>query len=175
MMATMNILRTCCLNTIWKPIAGNKQMKVNIPKKAVKLKVGFTGTQKGMTQAQKEKIRELLVGLIQAFEIIELHHGDCIGADEDAYKISDYLLSVRTVAHPPANKKKRAFTYSNEILEALPYLVRNKKIVDETDLLIAAPDSKEEKLRSGTWSTIRYAQKCGELIVLVYPDGTRGE
>ena len=42
----------------------------------------------------------------------------------------------------------------------MPYLERNKNIVNAVDFIIAAPDG-PEKVRSGTWSTVRYAKKVG--------------
>ena len=51
-----------------------------------------------------------------------------------------------------------------------PYLERNKDIVDETGLLIATPKG-EEIVRSGTWSTIRYARKNHKKIIIIMPNG----
>ena len=53
-----------------------------------------------------------------------------------------------------------------------PYLDRNKDMVRETAWLIAAPAEPEEQLRSGTWSTIRFARKLGKPVFLIFPDGT---
>ena len=50
------------------------------------MKIGFTGTQKGMTTAQAYSFIELISGM----EIDEFHHGDCIGADYNAqYNLFD--------------------------------------------------------------------------------------
>lgn len=38
--------------------------------------------------------------------------------------------------------------------------------------MIATPSSKEEELRSGTWSTVRYARKLRRPVTLIYPDGS---
>ena len=127
------------------------------------MKMGFTGTRKGMTNAQKLQVTEWLLG--QA----ELHHGDCIGADEQAHRIA-YRNLIITI-HPPSDEKQRAFCTGADIVrEPAPYLARNHSIVDETDILVAAPDS-PEKLRSGTWATIRYARKMGKPLFIVMPDG----
>jgi hypothetical protein len=53
-----------------------------------------------------------------------------------------------------------------------PYLVRNKDIVIETASLIAAPADPVEQLRSGTWSTVRFARQRGKPVFLILPDGT---
>jgi predicted Rossmann fold nucleotide-binding protein DprA/Smf involved in DNA uptake len=48
-------------------------------------------------------------------------------------------------------------------------LERNKDIVSESDFLIAAPDSKKERLRSGTWATVRHARKLGKRVMILEP------
>ena len=43
-------------------------------------------------------------------------------------------------------------------------------------VLIAAPAEQEgERLRSGTWATVRYARRLGRRVVLVCPDGSLRE
>lgn len=123
------------------------------------MKIGFTGTQRGMTNSQKRKLGELLVSL----HATEFHHGDCIGADEQADAIARSLGIVPDI-HPPNDDKKRAFCHRrgpSRMHDPEPYLVRNKHIVNACDRLIAAPQTLVEELRSGTWSTVRYAKKTG--------------
>jgi hypothetical protein len=74
--------------------------------------------------------------------------------------------------HPPTNEKYRALKKSPFINDPRPYLDRNKDIVDASHMLIAIPNSPKEEERSGTWSTIRYAQKKGVPVMLIYPDGS---
>lgn len=135
------------------------------------MKVGFTGTQRGMEGKQQDRLLEIL----SSIKLLEFHHGDCIGADDQAhYLIGKYLKSkdICIVIHPPSDFKKRAWCKGSRIeREVKPYLERNKDIVDETDLLIACPKSDKEELRSGTWSTIRYARKQNKKVVLIYPNG----
>ena len=75
--------------------------------------------------------------------------------------------------HPPDNPTKRAFCFvpGDVIYEPKPYLIRNRDIVDQTDLTVAAPFEFEEQLRSGTWSTIRYAARIVKPLIVVLPDG----
>ena len=131
-----------------------------------KISFGFTGTQEGMTDSQKEAVYKLLVYASL------LHHGDCIGADSDAHTIAD-KLKVATVIHPPSNPSKRAFCNSDFICGEKSYLDRNHDIVNASENLIATPKESKEVLRSGTWATIRYCGKKnrGEYIV-IYPDGS---
>jgi hypothetical protein len=45
-----------------------------------------------------------------------------------------------------------------------PPLARDRDIVNAVEFLIAAPKSDDQTLRSGTWTTIRYARKTGKEI-----------
>ena len=134
------------------------------------MKLGFTGTQHGMTGAQCNALRRLLFSA-QGFIRSEFHHGDCIGADAEAHDVAE-LLGWKTIIHPPANNKKRAYKRAEVTLLPAPYLVRNRAIVNATEVLIAAPQQFTEQLRSGTWFTVRYAQKKKRKIYIVLPDGS---
>ena len=128
-------------------------------------KVGFTGTQEGMSYRQQEVVEVCLL------KCKELHHGDCIGADFDADEIA-HKLGLRVIVHPPINECKRSFCKFDEIHEAKDYLVRNRDIVDSSDFLLATPKEEiGEELRSGTWATVRYARKKNKLIYIVRPSG----
>jgi hypothetical protein len=129
--------------------------------KNFKMKIGFTGTQKGMTDSQ---IGELF-NVLTSFGGGEFHHGDCVGADIQAALIAKEI-GYYVVCHPPIKKQKRGyFTHNNKILAPVDYKKRNHDIVDSTDILIAAPQQNIEVLRSGTWSTIRYAKKKSKEIL----------
>jgi predicted Rossmann fold nucleotide-binding protein DprA/Smf involved in DNA uptake len=128
------------------------------------LRIGFTGTRQGMTERQKIGLRDLLAPYAGAI----LHHGDAIGADAEAHDIA-IELGCAIVIHPPAVETQRAFNTAAEVRAAKPYLVRNKDIVRETALLIAAPAEATEQLRSGTWSTVRYAKRLGRQVCLLTP------
>lgn len=130
---------------------------------------GFTGTQRGMTDAQKAALRTYLAN----FTGCQWHHGDCVGADSQSHDIAE-AAGLVVYLHPPTEKKKRAFrdVPAARCFPEKPYLDRNKDIVTVTAALIAAPAEPEEQLRSGTWSTVRFARKLGRPIVLILPDGT---
>lgn len=100
----------------------------------------------------------------------EFHHGDCIGADAQAHQIAT-ALRVWRVVHPPEDANKRALCFGDRYMPAKPYLVRNREIVDVSDLLIAAIKEDAEELRSGTWSTIRYARKTRKPVLIISPSG----
>jgi hypothetical protein len=74
--------------------------------------------------------------------------------------------------HPPDNDRERAWKTSPDIRAPKAYLTRNKDIVRETDILIAAPAETEEQIRFGTWSTVQYARKLGKPVFVILPDGT---
>lgn len=122
------------------------------------MRIGFTGTQHGMSAIQKLELVDILTIIMTETPDSEFHHGDCIGADAEAAIIAARLNFI-VVGHPPNITTKRAFFKSDLTVPALPYLARNKKIVDSCQLLIAAPNEDIEVLRSGTWSTVRYARK----------------
>lgn len=132
------------------------------------MKVGFTGTQRGMTDRQLSKVDSMLRALAAPAPIDEFHHGDCIGADEQFHQaVND---PERTFIHPPEDNSKRAWCHSCHILKPKPYLERNHDIVDSVDVLIATPKTNYEELRSGTWATIRYAMKKDKKVMVIYPN-----
>jgi len=133
--------------------------------------VSFTGTRDGLTEKQSQVLFDLLYSL----HIHEFHHGDCIGSDSQAHSLVNKLIikykkDIKTIIHPPSYDKYRAYEKGDVILKPKSYLDRNKDIVDRGELLIATPSGKE-KLRSGTWSTIRYARKKNKSIYIIFPDG----
>ncbi len=133
------------------------------------MKVGFTGTQKGMTEAQQKTLKLFFETKIHIIK--ELHHGDCIGADAEAHAIARKLNYI-IIIHPPIEKKKRAFCQGDSSCIPKYYIERNHEIVDSTDFLLVAPKNYEEERRSGTWTTYRYARRKRKMIVIIYPDGT---
>lgn len=130
-----------------------------------RVKIGFTGTSRGMRMVQKAALRDVLIIMSGEF-----HHGDCVGADAEAHDIA-VSLRFELVIHPPINPSKRAFKQAKTIRGPLDYLDRNKVIIDETEVLVAAPGETNERVRSGTWSTVRYARRRGREIIIIFPDG----
>lgn len=129
----------------------------------VELHVGFTGTRQGMTEHQLAELHHHLNRLHPT----ALHHGDCIGADQQAHLLGKDA-GYRIVVHPPTDSTRRAWCEGDEQLPPLPFLERDRAIVDSCDILIAAPLGPDQP-RSGTWYTIRYAQKTRRpLIVLTH-------
>ena len=132
------------------------------------MRVGFTGTQDGMTMSQRVTlIKELLMVSTNG----EFNHGDCIGADAEAH-IEARELGFFITKHPPKNTSKQAFCVVDKTLVPKDYIERNHDIVDATEMLIATPKGMQEELRSGTWATVRYARKLHRPIIIIWPNGT---
>lgn len=134
--------------------------------------VGFTGTQIGLTQDQRRRI----LWWLQEWEPDTFRHGDCIGADAEAHTIA-LALEIPVIIHPPLISTKRAFCKGwTGSIEPKDYLQRNREIVVCSDVLVACPKGMTEELRSGTWSTVRFARRCGKSILIIWPNGqTRSE
>lgn len=131
----------------------------------MKLRVGFTGTRRGIVPRQAAQLRHYLM----EHEVTEFHHGDCVGADAEAHTIA-YVLNIPIIIHPPLNESQRAFCpCAIEVREAKDYLDRNHDIVDEIDILIATPGELVRQLRSGTWATVRYAERKGVPVHIIFP------
>lgn len=136
--------------------------------------VGLIGSQKGMTNFQKDEFRKL----IKIYGATELTHGDCIGSDKESNEIAlDERIKNYTL-FPSTLTAKRAFlfiqgqllqpTWEWFELESVIYglirvrraspkapLDRNQDIVNYCGILIATPKEFKHTVRSGTWATIR--------------------
>ena len=131
------------------------------------MRLGITGTRYGTTRRQGEELAELLTDL----EYDEFHHGDCIGVDgfsHDAVRL--YKPECQIHVHPPIDPSRRANKHGDVEYRAQPFLDRNKAIVAMCDTLIAVPHEDEERLRSGTWTTVRFArhwQRTHDLTIML--------
>lgn len=138
-------------------------------------RIGFTGTRDGMTEGQKAALRRTLEREFE--EGAWFHHGDCVGADEQAHDIAlglGYFIAV----HPPSRADRRAFKAGHQMYKPRPYLSRNADIVEMSHLVIAAVKGPERSQpRSGTWSTVRHAIRRERMVRILEPNGdtsTRG-
>jgi hypothetical protein len=139
------------------------------------MKVGFTGTRFGMNQYQYNSYCDLVAKLKPK----ELHHGDCVGADDQsAIGIRSciergLLTDCKIICHPPLDESHRAFNkFHEEMREPKTHFARNRDIVDETEVLIACPKDTERQERGGTWYTYDYALKKGKTVYVIWPNGT---
>lgn len=126
--------------------------------------IGFTGTRHGMNKKQHDAIIEYLD--IRISSIIEAHHGDCLGADAQFDSIAKHR-GITRIIHPPKDSKYRAYCEGEVILAPKEYLDRNMDIAIACTVLVATPLESNEQLRSGTWSTIRYARKMNKEVIIL--------
>jgi len=124
--------------------------------------LGMTGSRNGFSLKAREKLHEILA----ENNVVEVHHGDCVGSDTQFHNEILKYPEIKIVIHPPNVDTLRGFNKSEYIKQCKPYLDRNKDIVNDCDILVAFPVS-PETLRSGTWSTIRYAKKIGKKVVII--------
>lgn len=129
---------------------------------------GFSGTSKHIILPQCLE----LLDEMRDYDIHELHLGDCIGGDHQAYVIAKHIGNIKLVGHPPDNPKKRANLKYDRLYPEAPYLVRNHRIVDwvnsKSGIMFIGPATFEEELRSGTWATYRFAKEVGCAIHVLH-------
>lgn len=130
--------------------------------------VGFSGTREGMTVYQRMMTHIIFRDLVPS----TLHHGDCVGADAQAWRIANHEPhGIFIHAHPCNLPHARAMTHSDMVHDIKPPLVRNHDIVDSSDIMLFTPKEDQPVLRSGTWATFRYALSLKKPMVLIKPSG----
>jgi hypothetical protein len=134
--------------------------------------IGFTGTQKGVTAFQREQVWNILHQLTT----FRGHHGQCVGADIDFDQIARNCKGFMGMNIYPSNVFGKQGWCQIDPTRDVVYspcdpLVRNNKIVGNTNLLIVCPKEDRMIMRSGTWATYRYAKGIGQHIVLILPNG----
>lgn len=139
--------------------------------------LGFTGTRRGMTLAQKQAVMDLLVNTIKPDEVL---HGDCVGADDQFANMCDNLVDrPHIVCHPGKsaigkhNHLRANNNKHDEIHDVDTYIARNRNIVDAFDLLLVVPSTETVRYTGGAWYTYGVAIKQGRPLWIVWPDGTR--
>lgn len=125
--------------------------------------VGVTGSRYGNTTAQLHTLRSWLIEHLT--EIESLHHGCCDGFDT-MVSYQAHSLGIPMEYHPPKIKTHQ-MVFPNGGWDGVwwpekEYRERNTDIVNICDVLIAGPKEDVEEVRSGTWSTLRYAKSIGK-------------
>jgi hypothetical protein len=130
--------------------------------------VGLTGTRFGGTAEQLRNLEEIWVWLRPR----ALHHGLCRGVDEEGHELMRRLDPlVRIHGHPATDDGWRIDVAVDVLWKPLPYLERNHLLVDAVEVLFALPAEERERLRSGTWATVRYARSRSVPVHLLRPSG----
>ncbi len=136
------------------------------------IQIGFSGTRQGATSEQVLSLSSFLAG----YSSFVGHHGMCVGSDEQFDGLARAALTFdHMVFHPMvfAGALRGRFPASpGDVLrrEFAP-LARNSHIVMECDLLVATPKEDHQVVRSGTWTTIRYAVQAGKPVFIVLTSG----
>jgi hypothetical protein len=113
-----------------------------------------------MTREQSRALRLSLASLGHAV----LHHGDAVGADAEAHEQA-VALGWSVIIHPPINEAWRARKAASEERAPKPYLVRNRDIVDETELLVAAlADAVEHPQSEGSALPAEFVLQAGTIF-----------
>jgi hypothetical protein len=129
--------------------------------------VGVTATREGLSPEQNKWIKDFLNRNGAAV----MHHGDCIGGDEELAEIFSNF-DTYIIAHPGLSSHQRANSkYNDIVLPRQDYQVRNRYIVKLSQILLAFPRGPLEEIRSGTWSTVRYAKRENSKLIIIGPDG----
>ena len=142
------------------------------------MKVGVTGTRKGMRQAQITAFFKF----VQDNEIEEFHHGDCVGVDDEAANIVFAEKTQSGIAchiHRRPGPDDGLHRASNQLHIASggrdypekTHFARNRDIVNACDLLVVIPLDDSRQPHGGTWYTYDYAVKRGKQVVVIWPDG----
>jgi hypothetical protein len=138
------------------------------------MRIGFSGTRKGITAHQKESIRRIFFYGEKDLSSVVIHHGGCTGADKEFHWIVRPYNPARIFVHPSNAPRYQAYCPADpptvfRFPEA-PLLVRNKDIVDSVDVLLYAPETSFEQRVGEMWFTVRYARKVGLEIYQLLPD-----
>jgi hypothetical protein len=156
---------------------------VNLDSLLGQFKLGFTGTRQGMTKQQRTALTQLFLSAKPG----EFHHGGAQGADTEAHTLLINMLHIGVIGpcvihiHPGNTRGTQQeiegywalrMRKGDVVHRCQPPLVRNVDIVVACDSLVAVPQTAQERLRSGTWATVRRARKVHKLLGIINPDGT---
>ncbi len=124
--------------------------------------VGISGTRHGANPHQLIMIKVALINYKER-GAKNFRHGDCAGVDVEAAVIAR-RLGYYIIKHPgPVG----VGSYADETFGPMSFLDRNKVIARMSDVILIVPHTNKEVLRSGTWSTYRYALKMDIPIRMV--------
>ena len=138
--------------------------------------IGFTGTLKGTTLPQKNKLHELL----QYYVPESVVHGGAWGSDHDFDTTCLMHGIFGDVIHIwPGSEEREKFWREHRQKQGTPLwmeewqppLSRNRDIVREATVMLATPKLDHEEIRSGTWATIRHTRHMSKPLHIIWPDG----
>ncbi len=131
-------------------------------------KLGITASRNGITEKQKEAFLDWL----KEQDIDMVHHGCCIGGDEEIHDIiREFNEEILIFGHPAIVASKYKSDCKCDIWWVIKKpLDRNHDIVNSSEIMAAFPAG-PEIIRSGTWATIRYTKKMYKKLYIFWPDG----
>jgi hypothetical protein len=120
-----------------------------------------------MTEWQVRALRELL----QLMQPDAFFHNGMIGATAQAHAIARGL-DLQIVIIPPKNTDLRAkLEGAIQIETPEDFNDSLDHVIEDSHIVIFTPREEVEKLRSGTWRSIRQAKREGKSVYIIFPDG----
>lgn len=139
----------------------------------------FTGSRSGCSGIQLATLNSFVFKLRNTeYPDVRFLHGGCRGGDTEFHELlfKWEMLSRLTVCPSNMPWTQDQLLGSGFKTEDPDFpLVRNHRMVDESQRLFACPDTLKEIQRSGTWATVRYARKKKLQLYLILPDGSMPE
>lgn len=139
------------------------------------MRVGFSGSRQGMTNNQVLHVH-MLLGDLRSAGATQVTHGMCQGSDKqfhDMAKALGYFIIGCPGVTAAWEPYLRADVECDLVRAEKPFLVRNRDIVTESDVMIVTPREKTEQHKgSGTWASIRYTRTANKPLVVLWPDGS---
>lgn len=130
--------------------------------------VGFTGTRHGMSPAQIDAVSMIMRKIADADVPLVVHHGDCVGADEDFHVIARSCDAI-VETHPGPTPGMRARCEADRVHPVVGNHLRNRRIVGASAAMIATPFEATHRDYGGTWYTVDFAMKLERPLALVLP------
>jgi hypothetical protein len=127
-----------------------------------------TGPRTGATQPALLAVAQTLC----AYKVTVLHDGDAVGVDYSAYHLAR-AFGIHVILHPPTDYKWRAFCGDarDTFREEKPFKVRDRDMVDESEFLIAVPNTIGDHPTGGTGYTVEYVRSVNKPLVFIWPNG----
>jgi hypothetical protein len=129
----------------------------------------FSGRRDDLSDSQKI----MVVNFIRLIKFKCAFHGDCIGADGQFHDlVRENRKKAWIEVYPSPYEAMRAFKEGDLTHEAMKAAERDKYMINQGEILLAAPPTKQP-VKSGTWANISFAETCETIqkIIVIAPDG----
>lgn len=135
---------------------------------------GFTGTSAGLQEVQVYALTGFVIRQSSRDTDFRAVHGGCDGGDDVFHNIC-MNLGIPIEVYPSPKQANKTWPGENVIVHPITPgtpLNRNHKIIARATQMVACPWEEVEKIRSGTWATVRYTRTARKPLVMIYPNGT---